>query len=161
MATNPPLTLQLTPVVGRPRTLREQITTFHLVFIALDPDIRSQRAFTDTAERILANFEQADCRVALVLTGDEESSRAAFGKLMDRFLTFLDPDYTFVSGCGITKLPAFVHLGQDGQVVGASEGWVPDEWQSIANNLGKMMSWSAPVIPIHTDPAPYSGARVS
>lgn len=158
MATNPPLTTTLTPLVGRPRTLREQLTTFHLVFVALDPYVRSQRAMGPTTRRILANFEQADCHVATVMCGDEEQSRVAFGSLVDEFVCFLDKDRTVVSAFGLSKLPAFVHLGQDGGIVGVSEGWDPSQWQAIANNLGKMMHWSAPVIPLHGDPAPFAGS---
>lgn len=161
MATNPPPTLKLTPLTGRERTVREQLTTFHLAFVAVDPYVRSQRAFVPVAERILYNFEQADVRVAIISTGNEEETRYFLGSVADKFTVFVDPDRAVVKGFGLERLPAFVHLGQDGTIVGASEGWDPAAWQAIANNLGKMMSWAPPVIPISSDPEPFAGSKVS
>ncbi len=62
-------------------------------------------------------------------------------------VTFLDPDGEAITGLGLTRLPALVHLAADGAVAGASEGWKPDEWQRIVDQLAKVMHWTSPVVP--------------
>ena len=160
MPTNPPADLVLTPAKGKPRTLREQLAIFHLVLCVVDPYGRPSAWIIETAARILTVFEQADCRVGWLVTGNAAEAGSFLGPWSKELLTFVDPDRTAVRALGIKALPALVHLGADGTVVGAAEGWDPAQWRAVASNLAKMMRWSAPVIPSPRDPGPFAGAPV-
>ena len=150
----------LTPLTGPGRTVRQWLTTFHLVFVAVDPFSRQSRWIVPSAARILSNFDQADCRVAWLVTGTPEECRTLLGEWATKILTFSDPDAAAVKGFGLERLPALVHLGMDGKVAGASEGWDPPAWRQIMGNLAKIVSWLPPTIPGPGDPGPFAGAPV-
>src|ERR1700732_1863289 len=61
--------LTLTPLRGQPRTVAQLLTTFHLLFVALDPFTHESAWILETAARILEGFEQADVRIAWLVTG--------------------------------------------------------------------------------------------
>jgi hypothetical protein len=148
----------LTPIRGKPRTVRELLTTFHLVFVALDPFTNESAWILPTAARILTVFDQADCRVAWLVAGaTPEECRMFLGPWAEQMLTFADPDREAVKAFGLERLPALVHLGIDGTIAGAAEGWRPAEWRAVTDRLAKMMSWRAPAIPSPRDPAPFAG----
>ena len=157
MPTNPPADLVLTPAEGKPRTLREQLAMFHLVLCAVDPYARPSAWIVETAARILTVFEQADCRVGWLVTGSPAEARSFLGRWAKELLTFTDPDRTVVRALGLGQLPALVHLGAEGTVVGAAEGWNPPEWRAVTANLAKMMRWSAPIVPSPRDPGAFAG----
>lgn len=157
VASNPPPDLTLAPLDGGALAVEHLLTMFDLCFVALDPFTHESAWVLDTAGRILTTFDQADVRVAIVCTGTPEECRMFLGPWAKQLLTFADPDRAVVKGFGLERLPALVHLGIDGTVVGASEGWHPAEWRAITENLGKRMAWSAPVIPAAGDPAPFEG----
>jgi hypothetical protein len=154
---NPPSDLVLAPINGKPRTLREWLTTFHLAFVALDPFTNESAWILPTAVRILTNFEQADVRVALLLACDAEECREFLGPWADELLTFADPDRAAIKGFGFERLPAFVHVAMDGTVVNAAEGWNPVEWRRVSEHLARVTSWLAPVVPGSKDPGPFAG----
>ncbi|HVE47851.1 MAG TPA: hypothetical protein VNA57_14025 [Acidimicrobiales bacterium] len=160
MAVDPPPDLLLSPLNGPPRSVRQWLTNFHLVFVAVDPFSRQSRWIVPTAARILSNFDQADCRVAWLVTGTPDECRTFLGEWCDKILTFSDPDLTAVKGFGLERLPALVHLGIDGSIAGASEGWDPLAWRQIMANLAKIMAWLPPSIPGPGDPGPFAGAPV-
>ena len=157
MASNPPADLVLTPLDGKPMKVNEWLTTFHLAFVALDPFTNESAWILETALRILRVFDQADVRVAFVCTGTPEECKLFLGPLTNEILTFVDPDRTVVKGFGLATLPAFVHLAMDGTVENAAEGWHPLEWRKLADNLAKVTSWRAPLIPDAGDPGPFEG----
>lgn len=158
MVTNPPPDLLLRTSSGKSRTVREWLTTFHLVFVAVDPYNQRSAWIVPTAGRILSNYEEADCRVAWLVTGTPEDARQLLGRWASDILTFTDPDLTAVKGFGIQSLPAIVHLGIDGQVVNAVEGWDPPSWRELTVELSDQMGWTRPVIPLPKDPGPFAGA---
>lgn len=157
MATDPPPDLTLAPINGEPRTLRQWLTMFHLVFVAVDPFTPESAWILPTAARILLDFQEADCRVAWLVTGAPEECRAFLGPMAVELLTFSDPDRAAVKGFGLERLPALVHLGIDGTIEGSVEGWDPPAWRAVTNNLAKMMSWLPPMVPAPGDPGPYEG----
>ena len=159
MANDPSPDLLLAPINGKPRPVSAYVTIFHLVFVALDPFSERSAWLVETSGRILTNYEQADCRVALAVTCPEIQARQFLGPYAQQFLTFADPDRDVVKGLGIERLPALVHIRQDLSVAGAAEGWHPDEWRAVADRLSEAMGWSRPVIPAPRDPAPYEGTR--
>ncbi len=158
MAANPPLDLVLTPLDGRSRTVRELLTTFHLLFVAVDPSNLRSRWIVPTAARVLTGYEQADCRVAWLVAGDGTDARKFLGRWASDITTFADPALTAIKGFGLGSLPAIVHLGQDGAIVNSVEGWNPPEWQALTTELSALMRWSKPHIPVDGDPGAFAGA---
>lgn len=158
VATNPPPDLALAPIRGTARTVEQWLTVFDLVFVAVDPSAEQSSWILPTAERILAKFHEADCRVAWLVTGSPEEATDFLGSRAERTLTFADPDRAAVQAFGLERLPALVHVGTDGSVMGAAEGWDPLEWREVVTNLAKAMAWIAPVVPAPGDPGPFEGA---
>jgi hypothetical protein len=152
-----PADLVLHPIGGDPRTVDEQLKIFHLVAVVLDPYTYESSWILGTAARILDGFTEADCRVAWIVTADEDGARSFLGELVDHAITFCDPDREFVKAVEATELPAFVHIALDRSVVGIAEGWNPETWRPIAENLAEMMSWTAPLMVKSGDPVPYEG----
>lgn len=142
---------------GDSRPLEEWTTTFHLALVVLDPYTYESAWLLDTAGRILRNFAEADCRTAFVLTCDDDDASAFLGPWGREFLVFTDPDRLTVKNLGLERLPAFVHINQANQIEAKAEGWHPDEWRAVAENLAERMSWRRPTIPEAGDPAPYAG----
>jgi hypothetical protein len=151
--------LALVPVSGHPRTVRELLTTFHLLLVAVDPASVRSKWIVPTAARVLFEYEQADCRVAwLVAGGDEADARKLLGRWAKEIMTFVDPDLTTTKGLGLSTLPAIVHVSQTLEVVNAIEGWDPPAWRDLTKELSRRMSWSRPHIPAPGDPGPFEGA---
>lgn len=150
--------LKLTAVGGETRTIAEWTTTFQLLTVVLDPYTRESAWMLATAARFLANFREADCRVAWTLTADERDARRFLGPLAREYLTFVDPDRALVAALDLERLPALVHVRQDLVVVGQAEGWDPPQWERVGQLLGKMMSWSWPQLPAAGDPGPFPGS---
>lgn len=153
-----PADLVLHPLGGKPRTADEQLKLFHLVAVVIDPYTYESSWILDVGARLLAEFAGADCRVAWVVTADEAGTRAFLGELAERAITFSDPDREFVKAIEAKELPALVHIAHDRSVVGLAEGWNPETWQPIADNLAEMMSWSSPQLGVAGDPVAYSGS---
>jgi hypothetical protein len=150
--------VKLTALGGETRTIEEWTSMFQLLAVVIDPYTAQSAWILPTAQRYLANFRGADCRVAWVVTADERDSRRFLGPLADEFLTFADPERDFVAALELERLPALVHLRQDMAVVGVAEGWDPPAWEKIGRLLGKMMSWSSPTLPTAADPGPFEGS---
>jgi hypothetical protein len=154
---NPAPTLRLAPIQGEDHSLGQWLTSFDLLFVAVDPKQRTSSWILPTAERVLTNFYEADCRVAWLVTGDADECREFLGERADRLLVFADPDRSAVAAFGLERLPAIVHVATDGSVVGAAEGWDPAEWRAVVNRLAKDMAWIPPVLPERSDPGPFEG----
>lgn len=159
MATNPSPDLVLTPITGRARSVREWLTTFHLLFVAVDPSNVRSKWIVPTAARVLLEYEQADCRVAwLVSGGDASDARRLLGRWATEITTLVDPELTATKGFGLETLPAIVHLGMNLGIVNWVEGWDPGGWRTLTNELSRQMKWSRPHIPVAGDPGPFAGA---
>ena len=152
--------LVLHPLNGKETTLADQLKLFHLVVVVLDPFTYESSWLLETSGRILENFAGADCRAAFVVTCDEAGARAFLGPWVERLMVFLDEDRSFTRALGIGELPAFVHVAMDQTIAGKAEGWDPETWRPIAENLAEVMSWSRPTIPKAGDPVPYEGTSV-
>lgn len=161
VVTTPAPDLRLEAIGGTTRTLSQWLTTFHLAFVAVDPTTAQSAWILPTAERVLANFHEADCRVAWLVAGDEEDARDFLGPRGRNMLVFTDPGRAAIAAFGLERLPAMVHVGTDGSVVGAAEGWDPGEWRAVVNRLAKDMAWIPPVLPEPGDPGPFQGAPAS
>lgn len=158
MVTEAPADLELAPLNGTARPLRAWLTTFHLVTAVLDPYTAESAWLLPTVSRIFRVYDEADCRVGLIVTCSPDEAAQFLGPYAKEFLTFADPDRAVVGALGLERLPALVHIRQDLSVANAAEGWNPDEWRTLTDDLSKAMSWTRPVIPGVGDPAPYAGS---
>jgi hypothetical protein len=146
----------LAPLTGRARTLEEWLTTFHLAVVALDPFTREGAWILPVATRVLTHFSQADVRVALLLPATPDECRLFLGPWVNTILTFADPEREAIKGMGFDRLPVFAHIAMDGTLEGKAEGWQPDEWQAVADQLADVMSWTSVVVDGGTNvPAPF------
>jgi hypothetical protein len=158
VAANPPPDLVLSSLTGRSRSVREWVTTFHLLIVAVDPNSSRSRWIVPTAARVLTVYEQADCRVGWLVAGDAKEARKFLGRWATDILTFVDPDLAAIKAFGLETLPAILHLNQELRVVNAVEGWEPFAWRALATELSHSMSWSKPLLPAPGDPGPFDGA---
>jgi hypothetical protein len=158
VARDPSSDLLLTPLQGKPRTIGQLLVTFHLLFVALDPFTHESAWILPTAARILQTFEQADCRIAWLVTATEDECRQFLGPWADQIMTFADPDRVAVKEFGLERLPAIVHVGMHGKVVAAAEGWHPLEWKAVVDQLAKIVGWAPPTVPSPRDPGPFEGS---
>ena len=157
MVSEAPSDLTLTTLRGQSHTLLEWLTTFHLVTVLLDPYTSESAWLLPSVARILRVYDEADCRVALLVTCTAEEAHQFLGPYAKEFLTFADPDRTVVKGLELDRLPALVHIRQDLSIAGSAEGWHPPEWRAVTDNLSRAMSWSKPSIPAPRDPGAYEG----
>jgi hypothetical protein len=157
VAVTPAPDVSLNPLQGDARPLESWVTMFHLALVVLDPFTHESSWLIETAGRVMRSFTGADCRVAWLVTANEDQTAEFMGPWADEMLTFADPDREMVKALGLESLPAFVHLDLDLNVIGAAEGWNPDEWRDVATGLATAMSWTRPAIPGPGDPTPYAG----
>ena len=158
MASNPPAELVLAPLTGKGYPLRAWLIPYHLLLAVLDPFTDESSWILPTATRVLETFDEADCRVGIVLVGATAAeSRTFLGPIAERILAFPDADKAIVKAFGLDRVPALVHLDNDGNVANAAEGWDPPAWQVVTDELARVMSWSGPVLPGLKDPSPFVG----
>ena len=98
VVTAAPSDLTLTTLRGQSHTLLEWLTTFHLVAVLLDPFTSESAWLLPSVARILRTYDEADCRVALVVTCTAEEAHQFLGPYAKEFLTFVDPDRAVVKG---------------------------------------------------------------
>jgi len=156
--TDPAGDVTLTHISGAELPLDDWLTTFHLAVAVLDPFEYESAWLLETAGRILTTFTGADVRVGFVVTATPEQAKEFVGPWADRLFVLCDPEKAFVKSLGLTQLPALVHVGIDGSLLGSAEGWDPLAWRDVADNLARIMYWKAPDIPADGDPRPYAGA---
>ena len=157
MASDPPPDLLLTPMDRPAVPVSAWISMFHLVFVAVNPHNERSRWILETAGRIFDTYDDADCRVAFLVAGTPADARRLLGPLADEVLTFVDPDLAAVKAFGLSTLPAIVHLGMDGTIVNAAEGWDPPAWRKLTEDLSRILKWTQPPIPWARDPEPFTG----
>jgi hypothetical protein len=158
VTSDPPADLVLSPLKGKPRTLAQLLTTFHLLIVALDPFTDESAWILDTATRILHVFGQADCRVAWLVAGTPPECRQFLGPLAEEIMTFADPDRAAIKAFGLQRLPAILHIGMDGKIAAAAEGWDPMDWRRVTDELAQVTQWGAPKFPGPRDPGPFVGS---
>ena len=157
MATAPSVDVELASINGESRPFGEWLTTFPLALAVVDPYTHESSWILKTTRRIFENYAGADCRVAYLATADAAGTKQFLGPLADEFLAFADPDRLVVKSLQLEVLPAFVVVRQDASLLGAAEGWVPEEWRALCEDLTRLTSWSRPNIPAVGDPNAYPG----
>ncbi len=158
MPTDPAGDVPLTHLSGATHPLDDWLTTFHLAVVVVDPYEYESAWLLETAGRILTTFTGADVRVGFVVTAPPAEAKEFLGPWADQLFALCDPDKAFVRSLGLETLPALVHIGLDGSLLGSAEGWDPVAWRAVVDNLAKAMWWKAPDIPAPGDPKPYAGA---
>jgi hypothetical protein len=157
VVTEAPADLELAPLDGQAHPLRAWLTTFHLVTAVLDPYTAESAWLLPTVARIFRNYDDADCRVAIAVTCTAAEAEQFLGPYAKEFLTFSDPERATVKAFGLERLPALVHVRQDLSIANVAQGWNPEEWRALTDNLSLAMGWTRPVVPALHDPAPYAG----
>ncbi len=150
----------LSPLAGKPRRLREWMTTFPLAPVVLDPYTHESAWILDTAHRVLSAYQGAGVRPCWLVTAPADDVRRFLGPYADDFITFADPDRVAVKGLGISAAPAFLLIRQDCLVVAVAEGWDPESWRSVTDALDDMTRWNRPQLPAPGDPAAFSGTPI-
>ncbi len=156
MVSNPSQDVELHVADGPSHTLREWLTTFHLLAVVVDPYELPSAWIVPTGTRILRGFDGANCRGAWIVAGSASDAKVFLGDVATESLVFTDQDRSAIAALGIDTLPALVHIGADG-VAEISQGWDPDDWNSISSRLAQQMGWSRPTVPADGDPAPFAG----
>lgn len=150
--------VELHPLGGQTVSLADQTQLFHLVAVVLDPYENESAWMLKTAARILHELSDADCRVAWIVTSNEEDARTFLGPHADNVLTFCDPDRDVVKALDISEIPALIHVGTNQELVGLANGWNAETWKPITNNLAEVLSWNRPGYPKPNDPGPFAGS---
>ena len=158
MAVAPP-ELVLDSIRGDGYPLRDWLTSYPLCLVAIDPYTHESAWILETAGRILDHYSPADVRVGWLATTDNDGCEQFLGPWADRFLTFADPGREAVTGLGIDRLPALVHIRADGDLT-VVDGWDPSRWRTVTDELSRILSWSRPMLPQPGDPTPYAGTDV-
>lgn len=157
VATAPSVDVELASVNGEARPFGNWLTTFPLVLAVVDPYTHESAWILRTVQRVFETYVGGDCRVAFLATADAAGTKQFLGPLADDFLAFADPSRAVVKSLGLATLPALVVVRQDGSLLGAAEGWVPEEWRALCEDLTRLTSWSRPTIPATGDPSAYPG----
>lgn len=154
-----PPDLVLDSIRGDGYALRDWLTSYPLLLVALDPYTHESAWIIETAGRFLEHYAPSDIRVGWLVTADDDGCRQFLGPWAERVLTFADPEREAVEALGFERLPglAFVRSDRYTEVV---NGWDPDGWRRVAEVLARILSWTRPVIPRPGDPTPYTGTPV-
>lgn len=146
----------LDSVQGDGFPLRDWLSAYPLLLVALDPYTAESSWILDTAKSFLEHFAPADIRVGWLVAADDDGCRDFLGPLAEEFLTFADPTRTVINDFGIERLPALVHVRSDA-LLQVSNGWDPAGWRAIAADVAPILRWSRPAVPQPGDPVPYLG----
>lgn len=152
-----PPDLVLDSIQGQGYELRDWLTSYPFLLIAIDPYTHESAWILETAGRILHHYSPSDIRCGFLVTAGDDDCRQFLGPWAEDFLTFADPDRTAVEAFGLEHLPAMVVVRPDLSIQTA-DGWNPEAWRAIAGDLAQMLHWSRPQIPAPGDPAPYQGS---
>ncbi|MCB1011754.1 MAG: hypothetical protein R2714_13925 [Microthrixaceae bacterium] len=152
-----PSTVELHPLGGEPVSLGQQTRLFQLMAVVLDPYTEESSWILRTASRILAEFAEADCRTAWIITCGEADARTFLGPYAQEFLTFCDEDRSVVKALGLDEIPALVAVGTNGEVIESAEGWDPPAWREVTDEMARILAWNRPVFPKPGDPVPFPG----
>jgi hypothetical protein len=161
VTTKLPADLSLAPLGGEARQLDDWLTTFHLASVVLDPYTNESSWVLKTAVRILGDLRGSHARVNFVVTADADDTQRFLGPLVDDFLVFCDPDRSVVKAMQLERLPAFVFVRVDTELVAKAEGWDPVAWREVAQAVAATTKWRAPLIPVAGDPSPFAGSPAS
>lgn len=151
-----PADLVLDSLRGEGYPLRDWLTSYPMLLVALDPYTHESAWILETAGRYLDHFSPSDIRVGWLATTDDDGCRQFLGPWAERFLTFPDPDREAVIALGVDRLPALIHIRAD-RFVEVADGWDPHAWREIAGRLAEILAWTKLILPRPGDPTPFLG----
>ncbi len=158
MPNDPSREIVLATDSGDEQTLDQWLTTFNMLAVVIDPYTHESGWILPTADRLFAHYEEADIRCVYVVAADGDGARQYLGKFAPTRLVLVDPDRELIGSIGLERLPAVVHIGQDGTLLGSAEGWDPEEWREVVEGVEDAMDWrSRPLIPTSKDPGRFEG----
>ena len=160
VAQNPNPLLPITSYGGVTRTLDDWATVFNIALIVV-PDRPEGAGFIPVIDRIFDTFGDSDVRTVVCVPSTRTITKRILGDAVDRYLTWVDSDRALVESLGLERLPAFLLLRQDTQLVVAAQGWSPTEWQKVADEIARKEHWTAPRVAKQGDPAPTPGWPVA
>lgn len=146
----------LDSIRGEGYPVRDWLTNYPLLIVALDPYTHESAWILETAGALLDHYAPSDIRCAWLCATDDEGCKQFLGPWAEQFLTFADPDKTAISALEIERLPSLVAIRPD-LAVQRADGWDPAAWRPIMADLSEMLAWSRPMIPRPGDPVPYKG----
>ncbi len=146
----------LDSVQGQGYPVRDWLTSYPLVMVALDPYTHESAWILETAGALLRHYMPADVRCAWLVAADDDGCKQFLGPWADEFLTFADPEREAIAALELERLPAFVAIRPD-LATQTTNGWDPTAWRALAADLSTMLHWSRPLIPRPGDPVPYEG----
>ncbi len=149
--------VELHPVGGEPISLADQTQMFHLVAVVIDPYTHESSWILPTAARILAELREADCRVAWLVTAQQDDALTFLGPWADDVLVLCDPEREAVAALGLEQIPALVVVGTNQELVGVAQGWDPNTWRPVTDSLAKVLSWKRPAYSRPRDPVAFAG----
>ncbi len=150
----------LDPINGDARPFSDWLTTFPLLLGVIDPYTHESSWLLDTVARVFHHYRGAGVRVAWLATGPADGVDSFLDHYAEEYLTFCDPDYAATKALGLETLPALTLVRQDGEILGAAEGWNPAEWRAISETLGDLTGWTPLNLPGPKDPTPYAGTTL-
>ena len=148
--------VELDSIQGKGYPIRDWLTSYPLLMVALDPYTHESAWILETAATFLRHYATADIRVGWLVAADDDGCKQFLGPLAKEFITFADPERGAISALGVERLPSLVHVRNDLNVRVAN-GWDPELWRGVAEHLSVELSWSRPMIPAPGDPMPYAG----
>ena len=160
MAQNPNPLLPITSYKGVTRTLDDWATVFNIALIVL-PDRPEGASFVPVVDRIFATFGDSDVRTIVCVPSTKTITKRILGNAVDRWLVWCDSDRALIESLGLERLPAFLLLRQDTQLVTAAQGWSPTEWQKVADEIARKEHWTTPIVTKSGDPTPTPGWPVA
>jgi hypothetical protein len=156
-----PADLVLTPLhkgaLGTARPIMEWLTTFHLASVVLDPYTNESSWILRTASRVLNEFRDCDVRTNMIVTAGPAEAQEFLGPLAERYLVFCDPDRAAVKAMQLAELPSFVLTRVDAIVESKAEGWQPEQWEAVADDIARLTKWTSIELPAAGDPVPFRG----
>lgn len=146
----------LKPLEGKGYKLRDWLTSYPFLIVAIDPYTYESSWILETSIRIFEHFNPADIRVGWLCTADEQGCQEFLGPLAESYLTFPDPARLAVSALGVDHLPSLVHIRADG-FVQTAQGWDPKTWTEVCDRAAKILAWNNTLLGTQGDPGPFPG----
>lgn len=146
----------LDSIRGEGYSIRDWLTSYPLVMVALDPYTHESAWIIETAGSFLRHYSPSDIRTAWLVATDDDGCRQFLGPWAEEFLTFADPDREAIKAFELQRLPSLIAVRPD-LAIQVAGGWDPIAWRAVAEELSEMLRWSRPIIPRPGDPVPYEG----
>ena len=155
-----PAELEIGVIDGESYKLRDWLTSYPFLLVAIDPYTVQSSWILDTASEIFDHFTPADVRVGWICSADSDGCSEFLGPLADRYLTIADPDHKTTKALGVEALPSLIHIRSDGYLQRA-DGWDPTAWKKICDWVAKIAAWNEMSLRKPNMPGSYAGTPIA